>query len=97
VQFRCTINSATSKNIGTVGTSVTIPVTGERGQNISEISPGVAIQRDCGSIIYGGPHPSNVRIDATFVWPVIDHVPSISRYFVSNTDSSSRSWMSQEK
>jgi hypothetical protein len=97
VHFRCTINTASITNLTTEGVSITLPVNGRRGQDITEISAGVAVQRDCGSAIKIGPHPSNVKIDATFAWPVTGHVASVSRYFVSNTDSSGRSWMSVER
>ena len=94
VHFRCTINTATVKELVTEANSVISPVTGQRR---GEISPGVALQRDCGSSANAGAHPSKVRIDAQFTWPVIGHTASVSRYFVSNTDSSGRSWMSLEK
>jgi hypothetical protein len=97
VHFSCTINSATVKNLITKDNSITFPVTGDRGQNIAEIPAGAAAQRDCGSFAPGILHPSTVKIDATFVWPVTSHVASVSRYFVSNTDSSGRSWMSLER
>jgi hypothetical protein len=97
VQFRCTINSTTVKNLVTENNSITLPVTGERGQNIAEIPAGVAVQRDCGSFANVGPHPSNVKIDATFVWPATGHIASVSRYFVSSTDTTGRSWMSMER
>jgi hypothetical protein len=98
VHFRCTINTATAKDIVTEGNTVTAPVTGKRGQDITEIAAGVTVQRDCGGPqINFGPHPSNVKIDATFAWPVTGHLATVSRYFVSNTDSSGRSWMSTER
>jgi hypothetical protein len=97
VHFRCTINTATVKNLVTERNSIILPVTGERGQDITEIPAGVAVQRDCGFLINAGLHPSNVKIDTTFAWPVTGHIASVSRFFVSNTDSSGRSWMSLEK
>jgi hypothetical protein len=97
VHFRCTVNTTSTKGLVTEGISITLPVTGNRGQDLAEIPAGVSMQRDCGSVINAGPHPSNVKIDATFRWPFTSHIVSVSRFFVSNTDSSGRSWMSLER
>jgi hypothetical protein len=98
VRFDCLINNQTNKDFGTSGNSSRQPVIGEKSQVIGDLAPDRFVSRDCFGGISAelGPHPSNIRIDASFRWPVINFRQDISRYFVSETDGR-RWWMTPEK
>ena len=97
VNFDCLVNSSTARDIRTSANSSRNPLTGRRGQVIGSLAPGAFVTRDCsgGGMISAGPHPSNVKIEATYLWPVIAYRASLTRYFVSETDGS-RVWMTLE-
>jgi hypothetical protein len=98
VRFDCLINTPTNKDLRTSANTSSGPLTGEKSQIIGDLGPDRYVSRDCfggGAAVTGG-HPSNIRVDASFLWPVINRRVEISRYFVSETDGH-RVWMTPEK
>ena len=97
VSFDCLINTPTSKGLRTSANSSRAPLTGKKSQIIGDLAPEQFVSRDCfgGAPAKTGGHPSNIRIDASFVWPAINHRTEIFRYFVSETDGQ-RIWMTPE-
>jgi hypothetical protein len=85
VRFDCLINSANNKEVSTSENVSGAPITGLKSQVIGDLAPGQFITRTC----FGGPgtfvgnHPSNIKIDASFRWPIINYRSEISPYFVS--------------
>ncbi|SIO51227.1 hypothetical protein SAMN05443247_06908 [Bradyrhizobium erythrophlei] len=99
VIFECTINTTMIRDIHTSRNSSSYPITGEKSQVIGDLAPRTAISRDCvaDTRMRLGSHPSNIRIDASYVWPLISHRSSFTAYFVSETDATGRTWMTPEK
>jgi hypothetical protein len=97
VRFDCVINTPTNQNLQTSGSSSSRPLTGVKSQIIGEIAPDQSVSRDCFGGIPAkiGGHPFNIKINASYVWPVINYRSDISRYFVSETDGT-RVWMTPE-
>jgi hypothetical protein len=97
VQFDCLINSATSRNLNTSLNSSFAPITGLKSQVIGDLDPDRYVSRDCfgGARVATGGHPSNIKVTASFVWPILNRRAEISRYFVSETDGR-RVWMTPE-
>jgi hypothetical protein len=98
VRFDCLINTPTNQNLRTSQNKSDAPLIGEKSQIIGDLAPEQFVSRDCfgGAPVKTGGHPSNIRIDASFLWPAINHRVPISRYFVSETDGN-RVWMTPEK
>jgi hypothetical protein len=99
VNFECTVNTTTVKNFHTSRISSSRPVIGDKSQIIGDLAPKTEVSRDCAASapLRFGSHPSNIRIDASYVWPLIAHRSSYTAYFVSETDATGRTWMTPEK
>ncbi|WP_164633802.1 hypothetical protein [Rhodopseudomonas sp. BR0G17] len=99
VRFDCEIETNYNKQLKTDGNSTTENVIGKRGQVLGDMAPGQSVTRTCfgaAGQVSLGPHPSTIRLVATFLWPIFDRQGTVSAYFVSETDGR-RWWMVPEK
>lgn len=97
VRYDCLINTPTNRGVRVTGSTSVRPLVGKKSQIIGDLAPGQFVSRDCFGGIPSdiGGHPLNIKVEASFVWPLIGYQEEVPGYFVSETDGK-RFWMTPE-